>query len=405
MERFLSNNQDLQSIDFLNFDSNRIFFRKPKVNKAKSTRLDFDVNLDHIKFNTEQSTLQFGVSLRKNLLVNVYFFRKIEKNNEFGVYEYKGETSKKNSKISSIFQKFGFCFRPDIGKQIKNNKKKGGNDENVQESKPNLFSEILTFEEKSIKNMKESRSIENLKLLTNEKKVDLKNEEKILECKSDFGCVNKKELLSESNLSSDSNFDFSIKYSKLITPSESNSRKLLQLKIPPVFFTKLLKFTKSPSYCPFVLELVSHSSKSSSPKSRLYVLFEEKQGKLVPLMKLFKSSQNRVFILENIYDLSHDKNDSVFDGSPISLKRASYYENNPNSMNLMSSNKKKKLKRKKTHVRPFCSICISTRVTTILLPCRHLCICYDCSKNLITQTNKCPICRNKIGNLVRVYDR
>ena len=40
-----------------------------------------------------------------------------------------------------------------------------------------------------------------------------------------------------------------------------------------------------------------------------------------------------------------------------------------------------------------CVICMSERRDTMVLPCRHLCLCKDCSKALRTQTHKCPICR------------
>ena len=395
MERFLSNNQDLQSIDFLNFDSNRIFFRKPKVNKAKSIKLDFDVNLDQIKFDPKTSKLKFTVTLRRTITVNVYFFRKIEKDNEFGIYEFDEDLISNKNKFSKIFKKFGLCFRPDIDKKIILGKKV----ESEAEEK-NIISEINSKEEASDVQEKLNASVQN-------KQINIFNDgmenEKLQEIKSVDIVPNESSPSKESNLQH--NFDYSSKYSKTISPSEDKTNRLLQLTIPPDFFTKLLKFTKSSSYCPFILELVSFSSKEDAPKTNIYVLFEEKNGKLKPLMKLYKNKFNRVFILENIYDLSHEKEDLGFDGSPISLKRDSFEENNQCSGNLLKSGKLLKLKRKKRRVRPYCSICISTRVSTILLPCRHLCVCFDCSKNLVTQTNKCPICRNKITNLVRIYDQ
>ncbi|EGR33653.1 ring zinc finger protein, putative [Ichthyophthirius multifiliis] len=40
-----------------------------------------------------------------------------------------------------------------------------------------------------------------------------------------------------------------------------------------------------------------------------------------------------------------------------------------------------------------CSICLSSNINTVILPCRHMCLCYDCCKDLKAKTNKCPICR------------
>jgi hypothetical protein len=50
-----------------------------------------------------------------------------------------------------------------------------------------------------------------------------------------------------------------------------------------------------------------------------------------------------------------------------------------------------------------CVICMTDMADVALLPCRHMCLCFECSKTLRTQTNKCPICRAKILNLIRIY--
>jgi len=49
-----------------------------------------------------------------------------------------------------------------------------------------------------------------------------------------------------------------------------------------------------------------------------------------------------------------------------------------------------------------CSICMSEKVDTIILPCKHMCVCFDCSKDLRSKTNKCPICRGKIDSFLRL---
>lgn len=40
-----------------------------------------------------------------------------------------------------------------------------------------------------------------------------------------------------------------------------------------------------------------------------------------------------------------------------------------------------------------CVICMSEERDTMLLPCRHLCLCSPCAKSLRYQANSCPICR------------
>ena len=40
-----------------------------------------------------------------------------------------------------------------------------------------------------------------------------------------------------------------------------------------------------------------------------------------------------------------------------------------------------------------CVICMTDPRDTLLLPCRHLCLCSGCAGNLRYQSSNCPICR------------
>lgn len=46
-----------------------------------------------------------------------------------------------------------------------------------------------------------------------------------------------------------------------------------------------------------------------------------------------------------------------------------------------------------------CIICFTNRKDTTIMPCRHMCICYECAAQLRMNNNKCPICR---GNIEKV---
>ena len=54
-----------------------------------------------------------------------------------------------------------------------------------------------------------------------------------------------------------------------------------------------------------------------------------------------------------------------------------------------------------------CIICLSERRTILLQPCKHLVLCEGCSKeftlHLFMNTSKCPLCREKIHSLEKVY--
>ncbi|OVA05517.1 zinc finger protein [Macleaya cordata] len=49
-----------------------------------------------------------------------------------------------------------------------------------------------------------------------------------------------------------------------------------------------------------------------------------------------------------------------------------------------------------------CVICMSEPKDTAVLPCRHMCMCSECAKALRIRTNKCPICRQPIEELIEI---
>ncbi|XWS09036.1 hypothetical protein CRYUN_Cryun40dG0051000 [Craigia yunnanensis] len=49
-----------------------------------------------------------------------------------------------------------------------------------------------------------------------------------------------------------------------------------------------------------------------------------------------------------------------------------------------------------------CVICMTEPKDTAVLPCRHMCMCSECAKALRLQSNKCPICRQPIEELIEI---
>ncbi|KAL1803869.1 hypothetical protein ACET3Z_032516 [Daucus carota] len=49
-----------------------------------------------------------------------------------------------------------------------------------------------------------------------------------------------------------------------------------------------------------------------------------------------------------------------------------------------------------------CVVCMTEPRDTAVLPCRHMCMCSECSKALRLQSNKCPICRQPIEELMEI---
>lgn len=49
-----------------------------------------------------------------------------------------------------------------------------------------------------------------------------------------------------------------------------------------------------------------------------------------------------------------------------------------------------------------CVICLTEPKDTAVIPCRHMCMCSECAKELRLQSNKCPICRQPIEELIEI---
>ncbi|KAK6915552.1 hypothetical protein RJ641_020669 [Dillenia turbinata] len=49
-----------------------------------------------------------------------------------------------------------------------------------------------------------------------------------------------------------------------------------------------------------------------------------------------------------------------------------------------------------------CVICMTEAKDTAVLPCRHMCMCSECAKALRLQSNKCPMCRQPIQELIEI---
>ncbi|CAI5942661.1 unnamed protein product [Closterium sp. NIES-65] len=49
-----------------------------------------------------------------------------------------------------------------------------------------------------------------------------------------------------------------------------------------------------------------------------------------------------------------------------------------------------------------CVVCLEDPRDTLVLPCRHLCLCLHCAKALRFQSNKCPICRSVVQSLLQI---
>jgi hypothetical protein len=54
--------------------------------------------------------------------------------------------------------------------------------------------------------------------------------------------------------------------------------------------------------------------------------------------------------------------------------------------------------------KPDCVVCFTNPKNVILLPCRHYCICQQCSESIKYHTNQCPICRENVSRYIEMDD-
>jgi len=50
-----------------------------------------------------------------------------------------------------------------------------------------------------------------------------------------------------------------------------------------------------------------------------------------------------------------------------------------------------------------CVVCMDSARDSLLVPCHHLCVCMACANSLKTDHGLCPVCRQNITGVIRVY--
>ena len=50
-----------------------------------------------------------------------------------------------------------------------------------------------------------------------------------------------------------------------------------------------------------------------------------------------------------------------------------------------------------------CAICMDSIRNSVLRPCNHMITCYNCSTLLLNRQDNCPICRDKIEDVIKIF--
>ena len=50
-----------------------------------------------------------------------------------------------------------------------------------------------------------------------------------------------------------------------------------------------------------------------------------------------------------------------------------------------------------------CIVCYSKKKEVVLIPCGHICLCFECSKEIQSKKPTCPYCRANFIQIVKIY--
>lgn len=50
-----------------------------------------------------------------------------------------------------------------------------------------------------------------------------------------------------------------------------------------------------------------------------------------------------------------------------------------------------------------CKVCLEEMVNSVVLPCRHSSMCVQCAEMCKNSSGECPICREKITEVIQIY--
>lgn len=58
---------------------------------------------------------------------------------------------------------------------------------------------------------------------------------------------------------------------------------------------------------------------------------------------------------------------------------------------------------KQQHQKRECSVCLDNPIDSLYLPCKHSATCMECARNVQSLSGSCPICREKITEVLQIY--
>jgi hypothetical protein len=92
-----------------------------------------------------------------------------------------------------------------------------------------------------------------------------------------------------------------------------------------------------------------------------------------------------------------------------------FVKRNPNVKDFFSFQKENNQRPRKTEIKKIsdefldttsesdCAICMDNQRNSVLRPCNHMVTCYGCSLVLLNRQDNCPVCREVITDVIKIF--
>ncbi|XP_045214260.2 probable E3 ubiquitin-protein ligase MGRN1 isoform X1 [Mercenaria mercenaria] len=148
---------------------------------------------------------------------------------------------------------------------------------------------------------------------------------------------------------------------------------------PSRFTEEELQYTQDKEEIPVVIQCIAEDDENSMHAHMTFALIERSSLDGCYVIKPLKQKQfvhGLCYLLQEIYGIENKSNEKVKDedGDEDDLEDSGAE----------------------------CVICMSDMRDTLILPCRHLCLCSTCAESLRYQASSCPICRSPFRALLQI---
>ena len=94
---------------------------------------------------------------------------------------------------------------------------------------------------------------------------------------------------------------------------------------------------------------------------------------------------------------------SLDDPGPALKKFVTYVREQKHTAESATETPTKKRRRRKGSTDGSCTICYTEKIDCVIVPCGHMCMCFQCAEIVDDADNRCPICRQSIALLQKTF--